>query len=287
MKILITGCSGFIGSHLLNYLSSNKYQVFCISRTPLCRNTTKASHFQQDISKKVNLKKIFPNIDCIIHLAAIMDRTVRNLEMFKINTLSTLYLLEYGKEIGIKKFIFASSGAVYGYCTTTLSETSSINPVDFYGLSKYQSELFVNYYSKYFSTVIFRLFFPYGPGQVKGIIPQLTEKIKNKIPIIIYNENCPKINPIYITDVIRVIEKSLSLEGNNYILNICGDEIFSIKKLSLLIGKYLGIKPVFTYIDDKKIKNLIGDNTLMKKVLKINPEVPFEEGIKKYLETVE
>lgn len=287
MKILITGCSGFIGSHLLNYLSSNKYQVFCISRTPLCRNTTKPSHFQQDISKKVNLKKIFPNIDCIIHLAAIMGRTVRNLEMFKINTLSTLYLLEYGKEIGIKKFIFASSGAVYGYCTTPFSETSSINPVDFYGLSKYQSELFVNYYSKYFSTVIFRLFFPYGPGQVKGIIPQLTEKIKNKIPIIIYNENCPKINPIYITDVIRVIEKSLSLEGNNYILNICGDEIFSIKKLSLLIGKYLGIKPVFTYIDDKKIKNLIGDNTLMKKVLKINPEVPFEEGIKKYLETVE
>jgi UDP-glucose 4-epimerase len=211
-----------------------------------------------------------------------MEKDSKASDMFLINTSSTLNLLEYGKEVGIKKFALASSGAVYGYSEKPLSEESPINPIDFYGLSKYQSELLVNYYAQHFSTVILRLSYPYGPGQVRGIIPVIAGRIKNKEAIIIYNDGNPKIKPTYITDVVKAIDKSLLLD-EQCTLNICGDEEISIRELSLLIGEYLGTKPVFKYARNDEIKDSLMTNTNMKTTLNMIPSTSLKQGIQSYI----
>lgn len=286
-KILITGSSGFIGSHLRENLSASNKLLYCLYNTHssnLSRNNV--SYIQQDFNQLLDINKLPQDVDCIIHLAANVDKKTENSELFRINTVSTLNLLEYGKTIGIKKFIFASTGGVYGYHPHSLQEESAINPIDFYSLSKYESEILVNYYSQYFSTIILRFFFPYGTKQHKSIIPLLVNKIKNQEKIIIYNDGNPKINPIYITDVIDIINKSMSLDGQN-ILNVAGDEVISIKELSNLISRYMGSKPIFEYVRDSNITDLVGDNTKIKDIFGVTPKISLEQGIQNYISWLE
>lgn len=277
-RVLITGSTGFVGSNLVTVLSK-QYRLYCLSRASGGSLNRDISYIEQDLREELDVSKLPDDVDCIVHLAASMDKTVSKSELFQINTVSTLNLLEYGKSIGIKKFVFASTGGVYGYGTKPHDETSPINPVDFYGMTKYQSELLVRHYSQYFSTTILRLFFPYGEGQVKGLFPLLINKIRNNQPVIIYNNENPKINPIYITDAIKVINKSINLD-EHHTLNIAGNEIISVKNLAELIGAHLKSKPIFEPVCEKSVIDLIGDNTKMKKILGITPEVSLEQGIK-------
>lgn len=157
-KILISGSSGFIGSNLIENLCVNNKLLYCLYNTQLVVKMNNTTYIQQDFNKPLDISKLPQDIDCIIHLAATFNKKSENPELFQINTVSTLNLLDYGRKIGIKKFIFASTGGIYGYYTHPLKEENAKNPLDFYSLSKYESEILVDYYSQYFSTIILRFF---------------------------------------------------------------------------------------------------------------------------------
>jgi len=283
MRILLTGCSGFIGSALINVLLEQEHKVFCISKSMNCFYAGKSTHICHDLSEPLNYKDFPDCLDCIIHLAASMDKNMLAYDMFKINTASTLDLLEYGKKTKIKKFIYVSSGAVYGYSDLPLTEESPAIPFDLYGLSKYQSELLFEFYKENFSYAILRLFFCYGAGQKRGIIPWLAGTIQNKQQVTIFNECNPRINPIHIVDLVSSIYNSLILEGH-HTFNICGDETVNIKTLSLMIGSYLNIEPIFVNAKNNKISDLVGVSERAKKLLGLRTTITLKQGIKDYLE---
>jgi nucleoside-diphosphate-sugar epimerase len=215
-----------------------------------------------------------------------MNKDANCHDIFLSNVLGTLNLLEYGKRSRIRKFIFLSSGAVYGYAPYPLSEEHQPRPLDFYGLSKYEAELLVKNYARDFSTVTMRLFYPYGPGQRKGVIHSLTRKILNGEKILLYNNDHPQITPIYITDLVEIIYFSLiKLEGDS-LFNVSGEEIASIKDISLLIAKYLGPSPVFEKVTDKRISNQIGVNSKMKQYLDYKLKTRLQEGILSYVRSL-
>lgn len=279
-NLLLTGSTGFIGSNFINNFEEEFENIFLVTKEKINGDNTHYIKWNfKDPCENINLP---PDIDTIIHLAADNNKMASYKDLFYINTLSTMRLLEYGKEIGIKTFIYVSSGGIYGYNSLPSKEDNKTNFIDFYGLTKYHSEEITNFYSSYFSTIVLRLFFPYGKGQKKGIIPLLTNKILSKEPIMIYNRNNPIINPIYITDVTKMLSDSLYLEGS-YTINIAGNDHISIHDLSELIGEYLDKKPIYENMKDKKISNLIGDNTYMKEIFNRQPSVNIEKGIEYYI----
>lgn len=283
MNILITGINGFIGSSVAKQLIEKNHNITGIVRENSdIKDNTPIDYIIQDFSKPLNTAKLPKDFDCILHLAATMDKRIGEQRMFLINTKSTLDLLDFGKKTGVQKFIFASSGGIYGYSKKIISEKSPWRPIDFYGQTKIQSEQLVNYYNRYFSTINLRLFFPYGLRQKSGIIPRLATMIKGKQEILIYNNMNPKINPIHISDVSLAIENSLKINGK-YTMNVCGDDVISVYDLALLISEILNIKPQFTWVNDKKIKDLIGSNELMKKYLKTKPKIHLKQGITEFL----
>jgi UDP-glucose 4-epimerase len=282
MNVLITGINGFVGSAVARLLLAENCAVTgMVRKKDQCKDDG-ISYVVQDFTKPFITRELPLDIECIIHLGATMDKTVDNRTMFQINHESTIDLLEYGKAIGIKRFVFASSGGVYGYSEKTISERMTPHPTDFYGLTKYLSEGSVNHYSRYFSTVNLRLFFPYGVGQTKGIIPTLTRMIRNKQGILIYNTMNPKMNPIHISDVARAIARSCTLNGNNT-MNICGDEVTSVYDLSCLISEMVGVPPKFVCVTDKGITDLVASNWRMKRYLGVTPTVTLQQGIKEFL----
>ena len=154
-----------------------------------------------------------------------------------------------------------------------------MKPIGFYGLSKYQAEMLVTSYRPWFvSTFILRLFFPYGPGQRRGIVPRLMDSIRNKSPITIYNDGTPAINPIFVNDVVHAIERAMFSDGHHTV-NLCGDEVTHIGEISQFIGEVLQVEPLFVYEKDKAISNLVGSNRLLKRILGVRPMTPWRQGI--------
>jgi len=282
-KILITGATGFIGSHLLKVLQK-EHQVFGLVRSISLKNAhPRVRWIEQDLASPLEYSRLPTHVDAIIHLA--QSKFYKQFpesakDIFDINIQSTFQLLELARQVGVRCFIFASSGGMYGYSYEKFVETDPVNPLNFYLSSKHTAELLIANYRQFFHTIVFRFFFVYGPGQKGMLIPTLLSKVSNGQTIIIEGNPGLTINPIYIEDAIRVFEPALNLNKSE-LFNVAGDESVTITDLVDLIGKVLGQKPTLKHTDKDPKGDLIGDNKRMKEILKIYPKVSLLEGLSK------
>jgi UDP-glucose 4-epimerase len=281
LKLLITGGTGFMGSRIVSDLARHHHLFAFYHENRPNLNIKEVTWIEQDLSEPLKEKHLPEKLDGIIHLA--QSRYYRNFpekgeDIFRVNIEGTFHLLELGRKRGIKKFIYASSGGVYGYSYEKFIETDTINPVNFYLTSKYSSELLIGNYNPYFSTVVFRFFFVYGPKQKGMLIPRLIENVGKGEPIIIYGKSGVRINPVHVQDAIKAFPPSLETPVSG-VFNIAGDEVVSIKELSETIGRLVGKEPVFVYEKSHIPGDIIGDNSRMKSVLGVVPEIYLDEGI--------
>jgi len=285
----MTGGTGFIGSHLVKMLSQ-KNELFCLihdkNRTYPCRNV---EWIAQDLTEPLDEGELPEHVDAIIHLAQsghYREFPEKMWDVFHVNVKSTLSLLEYGRTRKIQKFIYASSGGIYGYSYERFIETDATNPINFYLTSKYCSELLIGNYTSFFQTVVFRFFFVYGPRQKGMLIPRLIENIRKREPIIIYGRSGVRLNPIHVEDAIKAFPPALELPVNG-VFNIAGDEVVSIKDLSERIGERVGKEPVFVHERSVIPGDIIGDNSRMKTGLGVLPTVSLKTGISEMVQIFE
>lgn len=287
--MLITGATGFVGGHLIKILVED-HEVFCLvrQREQLIakidkHDLEKCVLINGDLSQPLDIRSLPPKLDAIIHLACARDPFPEEAtRFFRASTGSTQELLEYGRRAGITHFIYASSGSVYGFGPSPFRESDPPNLLDFYAVNKYCSELLVNAYKDYFYTCILRLFFPYGPSLVNRRIPMIAERVIQGRPVSLVNNGQPRINPIYIDDLVKIIEASLWL-NRSVTVNVAGDEVINMKELAELIGELVGQCPVFENSVDPSISDLIGNNELMHKLFPLEKLTSLREGLKRML----
>lgn len=272
-SLLLTGGTGFIGANLIKLLKDD-YQVINVGRneSPNCENIF------WDLSSKLELN-IKP--DMVIHCASIVgnnsvpDKT----SYIDINVKSTLHLLEYCKAMNIKKFIYLSTGGVYGYNNDICKENSICNPIDIYSMSKYFSEMLFKLYESDISITVLRLFFPYGKGQNGRLISNLIYNITKSNSIYLNKNGLPIVNPIHIIDVIEIIKKVIETDISGT-FNVCGNELISIEDLCIKIAQHVGIKNVKVVYHDRNVANLIGDNSKICSILNYQPKIDLDYGIR-------
>ena len=241
-------------------LYGNDYNITTSGRTGNLEN----KHIYMDLEREIDFDKFPKNIDTIIYLAQsynFRDFPNSSNDIFTINTVRVLDFLNYSRNIGIKHFIYASTGGVYTQDKINQEDdfidTTKLN--GFYATSKYCTELLVNSYKDFFDTVILRPFFMFGINQKKDmLIPRLVENIKTNKEIILQGEEGIYINPIYVNDAAKALNKII-LNNLTGIYNLAGDETVSIRQLSEIIGKLLGIKPIFRQ-ENNITKNLLANN---------------------------
>ena len=151
MKILVTGGSGYLGSILTRKLLANGHHVrildnFLFGKDSIkdIENNKKLEIIEGDIRDLSIVGKSLKKIDSVIHLASIVGTQSAELDpktSIEINFMATRNIAELCKIYKIKQFIFASTCSVYGAQPDQLiTENSEVNPLDSYGLSKFQSE---------------------------------------------------------------------------------------------------------------------------------------------------
>lgn len=281
MNILLTGAGGLIGANLHAELIKSGATVFTVSRS--IKND---DNLDINFAAEWDTNLLPKNIDCIIHLAqseSFRDFPQKATDIFYTNTLSTLKLADWAHKNNVKKFIFASSGGIYGNKDDGFNEKDELiykNDFGFYLGSKHCSEIILDNYIKLLNIIQLRFFFVYGKEQRKDmLIPRLIDNIANSIPLTLQGANGIKINPIHVSDAVQCIIKALELNESNK-FNIGGSEILSLRQIADAIGKQVNKKPEFI-VDDTIPKSLIGDISKMKKYLH-TPQTSFAEGIKQF-----
>lgn len=299
MKVLVTGGAGFIGSHVVDLLIENGYEVVIVDNLSTGKEefiNEKAIFYKKDITDD-DLYEIFEKEkpDYVIHQAAQIDvqKSIDN-PVFdaKVNVLGTVNLLECCRKSGVKKTVYASSAAVYGNPEyLPIDEGHRINPISYYGISKHTPEHYFEVYRQLYDLkyTILRYANVYGirqdPKGEGGVISIFIDKmLKGEMPVIFGDGNQTR-DFVYVKDVAKA--NLLALEkGDNEIVNISTNKPTSINELVDLMNKIMNtsLEPVYkeprkgdivhSYLDNKKALDVLG----------WKPEYSLEEGLKETIE---
>jgi len=304
MKAIVTGGAGFIGSHLVDLLLNNGYDVTVLDNYSTGRadnlkhhcDNPKLNLIEADITDFEAIKPHFDNIDQVFHMAALADivpSIVSPRAYYISNVLGTMNVVEASRLAGIKRFVYTASSSCYGippeghYPT---KETAPIDPQYPYALTKYLGEQTALHWGKVYKlpVVSLRLFNVYGPrsrtsgtyGAVFGVF--LAQKLKGK-PYTVVGDGEQTRDFIFVTDVAKAFLQAASSDIFGEVFNVGSGNPQSVNKLvSLLRGERTYIpkrpgEPDCTWANIEEIK----------RQLEWQAEVSFEEGVQTILDNID
>lgn len=291
-NVLITGGAGFIGSHIVDLLIKNDYNVIIVDNlsSGSAANLNKGAKFYNMDINSDQLETVFAEnkIDYVFHLAAQANvsfstkfPTIDATE----NILGSINILKLSKKYGVKKFIPASTAAVYGVPKNLpVDEEHETTCLSFYGLSKLTMEKYIELFGVDY--IIFRLANVYGPRQSAhgeaGVVAIFADKMKNNETITIDGDGEQTRDFVYVEDVAKVFLKAIQSEVKNEIINISTNTSISINKLfETMSEKYdYNKKPQYGAERQGDIKHSVLDNKKCLNLFGFIPQTPSEEGLK-------
>jgi UDP-glucose 4-epimerase len=279
MRVLVTGASGFIGSRLVPALAQAGHDVLALVRDAT-RAPADATPIEVDLVTQCYKDWKLPGADAVVHLAqANVSFPDGARELYRVNTVAAQELLEYARTVGAERFVYASSGSIYGVGEGVVAEDDPRRASDFYSVTKRNAEQLVEAYRAHFSTAILRPFAPYGPTQQQGrLIPSLIRRVREGESVTLNEGGRPRLTPIFVDDAVRVFAAALEL-GGHHVLNVAGDEAVGIDDVAGLIGEIVGRRPRFEPGPGAE-GDLLADNRRMHEVLAPGPLVPLAEGLR-------
>lgn len=296
MKIIVTGGTGFIGSHLVDRLVENGDDVFVIDDYSGGKNYNEdVLYFGVDCRDFKKVEYVFRQIkpEVVYHLAANaaenkaqfspVDSTSRNYDAF-------VKVMTAGIRHGMRRMVVTSSIAAYGDIATPFKETDFCKPVDLYGLSKFAMEETLKIMGPIheFEYVIARPHNVYGPRQsmtdpYRNVISLWINSLLQNKPYVIYGHGGQKRCYTYIDDVADALHKCGTMDVAGEIFNIGADEAYTLLELSEALQKATETTCVPQHLPDRpqEVKEAVEDHTKSKEILGYKTSITLEEGLKK------
>ena len=306
MNYLVTGGAGFIGSHIAENLVKAGQDVTIVDdlSTGKMENLKsfgdKIKFVQGDIRKYSLMKKVCQNKDVIFHQAAVASVTKsveEPVETDSINTGGTVTVLQAARDCGVKKVIFASSAAIYGDDPgLPKTEDMAPNPLSPYAFQKLAGEFYCRLFHQLYglSCVALRYFNVFGPRQdpsspYSGVISIFMDRFKKDEEFTIYGDGKQSRDFIYVQDVVRANLSAAQTEFNDVpLINVACNQSHNlldlVEQLKALAGSEK--EPRFAPERTCDIKHSLADNTKMRSLLQVKPEIPFAEGLKRLWNSV-
>tara|TARA_B100000989_G_C19530546_1_gene469505 strand:+ start:132 stop:1100 length:969 start_codon:yes stop_codon:yes gene_type:complete len=309
MRILVTGCAGFIGYHLCEALLNNKkMKVFGIDNLNdyydinLKKNRLSSLKLNKnfifnrvDIANEKKLKDNFckNKYNIVVNLAAQagVRYSIEKPEIYQKSNVNGFFnILENCKNFKIKHLIHASTSSVYGDNKNFPLEEdfNTDKPLSFYAATKKSNEVMAYAYSNIYKlpVTILRFFTVYGPkGRPDMSLYKFTNAIINNKPVKLFNNGNHIRDFTYISDVINAIEKVIFSKVENkipyQIYNVSSNNPKSLKRFLNEIEKNCNkiSKKVYLKLQKGDVHKTHGSNILISKKLGFKPSVNIEKGI--------
>ena len=302
-RALVTGGAGFIGSHLVDGLVKRGFDVTVLDDLSTGRMENLSSCLERirfvrgGIRDKATVEDSLRHVDSVFHLAAIasVPYSVEHPKTtYEINVNGTTSLLEASSKSSVKKFIYASTSAVYGDPEyLPIDESHPLNPISPYAESKLKAEQLCEEYQEScgLKTVILRPFNVYGPrqtgNQYAGVIIRFVERLLEGQPPIIYGDGLQTRDFIYVEDAVRaLILASKNKEATGRIFNVASGLPTSINELAqLLIDMFDidGIEPMHVGAREGDIRHSYAETKRAKTHLGFEARITLREGLSSLL----
>ncbi len=269
---LVTGSSGFIGSHLVRELKSQGYKVIEFDCDTGC-----------DVCNPIHQNY---KCDIIYHLAACPLIHTRDNPLYSIdvNIKGTANILEHARRTRAK-IIYSSASSVYGIPDSSIvKEETELHPTSIYGATKASSELLIRTYNHLFNIpyTIFRFTNVYGPGQVNGVIPAFFKSIRDNKPVTISGDGNQLRDFVFVDDVVRFLVQASSPDIIGT-FNLGSGCCYTINQLFDLCCHVAGktVKRVYSpsQRDERSLSTV--DLTRLRECFDKTPSTDLEEGLKR------
>ena len=307
MKALVTGCAGFIGGKVCEFLLQDGHTVIGIDnlndaygvplkewRLSRLKGESGFTFQQLDITDDQALAKVFRNgsFESVINLAA-RAGVRQSLEdpclYYRTNVIGTLNLLEHCRATGVGKFVLASTSSVYGEGERPFRETAPTDcPLSPYAASKKASEVACYTYHRLYGIdmTVLRYFTVYGPaGRPDMSIFRFTCRIAEGESLDLYGDGSQQRDFTYVDDIARGTLGALRPLGYE-VINLGSDRPVSLRDVIGQIEEYLGKEAcISTYPHHQAdVWSTWADITKAKEFLDWEPQVTFEEGLSRTVE---
>jgi UDP-glucose 4-epimerase len=302
MRCIVTGASGFIGSHLVDALLADGHEVLGVDdlstgrlkNLEAARKSGTFRFLEKNIRDLCKADLPFADCDWFFHLAGRADLVpsiVNPEDYFQVNVEGTFRALQLSRDLGVTRFLYAASSTCYGIPDTyPTPESAPCKPEHPYALTKLMGEEMVMHWQKVYQlpTLSLRLFNVYGPrsrttgayGAVFGVF--LKQKLAG-VPFTVVGDGSQTRDFTFVSDVASAFLAAAKSDAQGEIFNVGSGHSYAVNRLVELLGgdkEFIPRRPGepdCTFADTQKITSRIG----------WTPSIPLEEGVSRMMAVIE
>lgn len=300
MNILVTGGGGFIGSHLVDLLLKQGHSVRVLDNFSTGhRGNLPLSHsalqvVEGDIRNLETVEQSVTGADAVVHLAAVasVQASVDDpLGTHEVNLIGTINLLEAAKKHSVKRFVFASSAAVYGDVQQLpVSENTPLQPLTPYAADKLSSEYYIDFYRRQYglNPVVFRFFNIFGSRQdpsspYSGVISIFMQRAIADLPITVFGDGEQSRDFVYVADLAQLLCRAVESDQQlTEPMNVGNGQGIDLNQLLAVITEFKGEPLTVSYGESRPgdIRHSLADNSRLCEQLEYVCRYPVAEGLR-------
>jgi UDP-glucose 4-epimerase len=297
MNFLITGAAGFLGSSLANNLAREGHQVRGLDdlSTGDPQSLSPDVHFTRgDVSDRPKLWTLLQEVDVVYHLAArvsVPESVLYPRDYNTVNVGGTVALMEAMRDVGVRRVVLASSGAVYGdLAGQPLQEAVIPNPRSPYAVSKLAAEYYVRTIGRLWGieTVSLRIFNAYGPGQHlpashPPVVPYFLRQAQRGGTLVVHSDGTQTRDYVYVDDVMSaMVAASTAPDVDGLVINVGSGIETSLRDLVKDVLDVTGGQPEVIYNSQTSggVSRMAADLTIAQDKLSYHPSIKLGDGLR-------
>jgi UDP-glucose 4-epimerase len=300
VRVLVTGGAGFIGSHLVDRLVSEGFEIIVLDDFSSGKMENLKHHLGRDDFVLIHgdvrdfdvVRKAVEGVDVVFHLAAVVSvpLSVEDPVLVEdVNVGGTLNVLKACVDAGVRRFVFAGSCAVYGEGRgVPRCEDDVLDPISPYAVSKLAGEFYCRVFYRVYGleAVVLRYFNVYGPRQVygpySGVISIFINRLLRGEPPVIFGDGNQVRDFVFVEDVVEATMLAMfSKNAVDGVFNVGSGRCTSINELAKTLIELIGVnvEPVYSDLRPGDIRYSCADISRTREVLGFKPKVELKEGL--------
>jgi UDP-glucose 4-epimerase len=294
MRVLVTGGSGFIGSHVVDKLRARGHEpvIYDLRPSPWHEPGT-VDTVLGSITDREALERALHSCDAVAHLAAMADVNDVHAEpedAERVNARGTVAVLEAARRAGVTRIVYASTIWVYSDCREedVDEETLLPAPSHLYTSTKLAGELYCKAYQELYGIdfTILRFGIPYGPrAREAAVIPAFVNKALRGDPLTLAGDGSQSRRFVYVEDLADGVALGLSDVAANRVYNLASDENVTIKQIAETVKELIGnVEIEYTPARPGDFGGKVVSSRRALAELGWSAATPFSEGVRRYVE---
>jgi nucleoside-diphosphate-sugar epimerase/UDP-N-acetylglucosamine:LPS N-acetylglucosamine transferase len=295
VRVLVTGGSGFIGSHVVDKLRERGYEPVIYDLRPSPWHTDPSQPVDTrlgSITDREALERALHSCDAVAHLAAVADVNDVHAEpedAERVNARGTVAVLEAARRAGVKRIVYASTIWVYSDCEPDEVDEDTLLPAPshLYTSTKLAGELYCKAYQELYGIdyTILRFGIPYGPrAREAAVIPAFVNKAFKGEPLTLAGDGSQSRRFVYVEDLADGVALGVEEVARNRVYNLASDENVTIKQIAETVQELIGnVEIVHTPARPGDFGGKIVSSTRAERELGWTAATPFSEGVAKYV----